>query len=554
MAGIPTSGADVRTQTGKMPAGVPYIIGNEAAERFSFYGMKAILTTFLAAQFFNGNETMANEQTHAFIAMTYLLPLIGGMLADWFLGKYNTIFWLSLVYVAGHACLSVFENSLGGFLAGLMLISIGSGGIKPCVSANVGDQFDQTNSHLMTNVFNAFYFSINFGSFFSTLLIPWTLKWYGPSVAFGIPGILMAIAAFVFWLGNDKYVRVPPKGDSNKVVIFICTVAALAISYFVCDVNKGFGIALLTGQGPLLVLTLLLVIAFALIFKKQWFARPGNFIGINLYALANGGFAAAEKEYGEKTISGIKSVWNVLAVFAFIPIFWALYDQNGSEWVQQAKYMNRNFMGILWQPEQIQAINPVLIMVFIPIFLFGLFPLVAKMGIKVTPLRKIGVGFFLTALSFVFIALPQAQIDGFLHTLPAGISNDERTKLIEAYASSGNAPSILWQLLAYTIITAAEVLISTTGLEYAYTQAPKTMKGTIMACWLLTVTIGNVVVSQVHTLMKDGGILSGLEGSHGTPGAAFYWLFLGVCLATGILFVLISPRIKEHNYVGNIEE
>lgn len=114
---VPTVADTLPAESAKMPRSVPYIIGNEAAERFSFYGMKAILTTYLAAQFFANTanpQAAANEQTHAFIAMTYLLPLVGGMMADWFLGKYRTILYLSIVYCLGHAFLAMFETNLTG--------------------------------------------------------------------------------------------------------------------------------------------------------------------------------------------------------------------------------------------------------------------------------------------------------------------------------------------------------------------------------------------------------------------------------------------------------
>lgn len=526
------------SKTGKMPRSIPYIIGNEAAERFSFYGMKAILTTFLAGTFFATSanpEAQANEQTHTFIALTYLTPLLGGMAADWFLGKYKTILYVSLLYCVGHAMLATFEANLQGFSLGLLLIAMGAGGIKPCVSSNVGDQFDHTNQHLISKAFDAFYFSVNFGSFFSTLLIPYTLKHYGAAVAFGIPGILMGIATFVFWLGRHRYVKVAPKGDKNKVVIFLTTLIALIISYYVCDMNKGFGYKFLDGVGPLLLLMLVLVIIFAFIFKKQWFAKPGNFIGINLYALTHGGFKQAEAEYGTSTIEGIKAVWNILSVFAFIPIFWALYDQNGSEWVLQAQNLNRNFWGIQWQAEQVQAINPILILVFIPLFSFVLIPAIQKMGIKVTPLRKIGAGLVLTALSFIIIAILQTWIDA-LPTTTDPVTNKTIIDLT-------NAPNIAWQLFAYAVLTAGEVLVSITGLEYAYTQAPPSMKSTIMACWLLTVTVGNVLVSQINNSIAHNGFFAQFQG------ASYYWLFFGIICATIALYLIISPRITEKSYL-----
>lgn len=203
-----------------MPPGIPYIVGNEAAERFSFYGMRAILVVFMTQYLMGSNgaldvmsESEASKWYHVFLATNYFLPVFGAILADAFWGKYRTIFWLSLVYCGGHLALALDDTRMG-LCVGLSLIAIGSGGIKPCVSANVGDQFGATNQHLISRAFGWFYFAINFGSFFSILLIPWVLQNHSPGLAFGIPGILMGLATIIFWLGRWKFVRVPPAGKS----------------------------------------------------------------------------------------------------------------------------------------------------------------------------------------------------------------------------------------------------------------------------------------------------------------------------------------------------
>ena len=105
-------------------------------------------------------------------------------------------------------------------LAGLGLIAIGAGGIKPCVSAHVGDQFGKNNQHLITKIFNLFYLSINFGAVISNLAIPVILKWLGPHWAFGIPGVLMAIATLAFWMGSHKFVHIPPHGNDFNRELF----------------------------------------------------------------------------------------------------------------------------------------------------------------------------------------------------------------------------------------------------------------------------------------------------------------------------------------------
>jgi len=220
-----------------IPRQIRYIIGNEGCERFSFYGMRNILTVFLVSSLLlylpEGDRARgAKDVFHTFVIGVYFFPLLGGWLADRFYGKYNVIFWLSLVYCAGQACLAMFVTNRIGFYIGLGLIALGSGGIKPCVAAFVGDQFDQTNKHRAKVVFDAFYWIINFGSFFASLLMPIFLDELGPSVAFGIPGLLMLIATVIFWLGRRQYVRVPPAPPHPDSFLRVVRTALFARTLF----------------------------------------------------------------------------------------------------------------------------------------------------------------------------------------------------------------------------------------------------------------------------------------------------------------------------------
>ncbi|RZA03294.1 MAG: MFS transporter [Sphingobacteriaceae bacterium] len=470
------------THKSSYPKSIAYIIGNEAAERFSFYGMRSILATFLVAQFFNplGNpalqtvaEAKANESTHFFVTLAYTLPFVGALVADWFTGKYKIILYISIVYCFGHLCLALFDDNLNGFTAGLLLIAIGAGGIKSCVSANVGDQFDKSNQHLMSKVYGWFYFSINAGSVIATVLIPWVYAEYGAEWAFGIPGILMALATIIFFSGRKTYVRVPPSG-----------------------INKN------------------------------------NFVFISLYALFNIGkkkkgqalLDVAKTNFDPEKVEGVKAVYRVLAVFAFAPIFWAMWDQNLSEWVLQAekldRHINLGFIDFTILPGQVQTANPVFLLSFIPLFTYFVYPFFDKtLGIKTTPLRRIGVGLILTALSFVIIALIQARVD------------------------AGGHPSVWWQIFAYVILSAAEVLVSITGLEYAYTQAPKSMKSTMTAIWLLTVAAGNLFVALINGNISKGGYFAQFTGAN------FYWMFVVLCSAFIVVYLFVSPRLKERNYI-----
>ncbi|WP_207531726.1 POT family MFS transporter [Desertivirga arenae] len=461
-------------RSNKYPASVPYIIANEGAERFSFYGMRSILATFLVAQFFNPTlnpalqtvaEAKANEATHFFVSLAYALPFIGGLMADWFFGKYKVILYISVVYCLGHLMLASFETDLTKFQYGLLLIAIGAGGIKSCVSANLGDQFDRSNRHLLSKSYGWFYFSINVGSVLSTIFIPMLYAKAGAAWAFGVPGILMALATIVFFLGRKNYVKVPPSG-----------------------VNKN------------------------------------NFVFISFYALFNFGkkrkgqhwLDVAKDNFNPEKVEDVKTVYNVLIVFSFIPVFWALWDQNLSEWVLQATKLDRHILGVELLPEQVQTFNPAFLLICIPLFNYALFPFLRNMGIRITPLRKIGAGLVLTALSFVVIAFLQEKID------------------------QGAAPSVWWQILAYAILAAAEVLVSVTGLEYAYTQASKSMKSTMIALWLLTTALGNLFTALVNRSISSNTTFFG-----DLSGARYYWFFITLLCVFIVLFMIITPFLKE---------
>ncbi|SDL69919.1 proton-dependent oligopeptide transporter, POT family [Pedobacter antarcticus] len=455
------------------PKSLPYIIANEAAERFSFYGMRSILTTFLVIQFFNPTlqaalqpvaEAKANEATHFFVSLAYAVPFIGALAADWFFGKYKVILWVSILCCIGHLILSIFETDLDWFRFGLILIAIGAGGIKSCVSANLGDQFTAKNQHLLSKVYGWFYFSINSGSALSTLMIPLVYTNWGPKWAFGIPGILMAISTTIFYLGRHTYVRIPPTGLKRDNFLFISIYALFNF------------------------------------YKKQ----PKQSL-----------LDVAKEKFQPEKVEDIKGAWRVIGVFSFIPIFWAMWDQNLSEWVLQAAKMDRYFFGYELLPQQIQTVNPFFLLLLIPVFNYLVYPFFEKRGIKTTPLRRIGCGLVLMALCFTVIALIQTTIDG------------------------GGRPSIWWQVFAYFILAAAEVMVSITCLEYAYTQAPASMKSTMGAVWLLTVAAGNVFTALVNRSIAQGGFFASLHG------ATYYWFFIALLLCIIFVFFLVSPRIAE---------
>jgi proton-dependent oligopeptide transporter, POT family len=430
----------------RLPPQTKYIVGNEACERLSFYGMRAILTVFLGKVIFAGSATASGDAEavyHYFNGAIYFLAIGGAFLADRLWGKYKTILLLSLGYCVGHGLLAASEFAGSPearkwiFFAGLAAIAIGGGGIKPCVSAFAGEQFTGGREHLLPKIYSLFYWSINFGSFIGIAMIPWVRDRWGYAWAFGIPGIFMAIATLIFWMGRATYIVKPPTRH---------------------------------------------------------------------VAPADPATRAADT----------KTLLRIALVFSPIPVFWALFDQTGSTWVQQGAKMTPFTIewlgGYRLDAETIQTLNPLLVMALIPFCVKVLYPAMERFVCKPTALRRMGAGMVFAAAAFVITAWLQHRVDG-------------QEKL-----------SIVWQMIPYVVITIGEVLLSATGLEFAFSQAPARLKSTIMSLWLLTVFFGNLLAGVVAQLNAN------IFKFSGSTKMLFYAALMFVVAG---LFALIARKFPE---------
>ncbi|MBC6989034.1 POT family MFS transporter [Hymenobacter sp. BT491] len=443
-------------QPGTFPKAVPFIVGNEVAERFSYYGMRAILPTFLVAQFYNPAhspgldalaEARANDLVHSFVALGYAMPVLGALLADWVLGKYRVILYVSLLYCVGHVLLAAYATDLQGFRVGLLVVAVSMGGIKSSVTANLGDQFNRSNAHLLPKAYGWFQLAIDVGAAVSTAFVPILYARFGAAVAFGVPGILMAVAALTFWLGRHRYVRVPPTG-------------------FVRGIQLTFGHA-----------------------------------------------------------EGRAALVRVGLIFAFIPVVWALYDQSVSEWVLQAAHLNRQLWpGFTPLPEQLQILGIVFGIGLNPLLTYRVYPGLARLGIRMTPLRRIGAG-------MVIVAVALAVVAGIQHSL-----------------DTGGSPSVWWQVLAYFIVAGGTLMVAVTGLEYAYTQASESMKSLMTALWLLTIAAGNFFLALMNNSIVSGGFFARFQGAN------YYWFFVGLMAVNVTLFAVVAYFIKEKTYLAAEED
>jgi len=394
--------AEAERQEGESPPypkGVFLIIGNEFCERLSYYGMKAILGIYLH-QKLHFSEDRSTVIYHTFAMLCYFMPLFGAMIADQLLGKFKTIVYISFIYVLGHLLKTLAAiPSLGVppvefSLIGLFLIAVGTGGIKPCVVSFGGDQFQlPAQARQLQTFFSVFYFSINAGSLVGTALTPYLredVECFGEdtcySLAFGVPAILMGIATVIIVLGRPLYRMVPPQGSILVRVLG----------------SVGYGLkGRLAGRAP------------APVTQHGTPAPASHWLDLS------------KEKYEDQLVEDVKCVLRVLVMYLPIPIFWALYDQTGSRWTFQATRMN-GVVGSLGaiKPDQMQVINPLLILFLIPLFDRVIYPTFAKFNLLVKPLQRMTVGGLITACSFFVSGFLELQMmKTYAHVPAAGVSD-----------------------------------------------------------------------------------------------------------------------------------
>jgi proton-dependent oligopeptide transporter, POT family len=344
----------------------------------------------------------------------------------------------------------------------MALIAVGAGGVKPNVSAFVGDQFTREQQGLLDRIYSWFYFAINVGSASSQVVTPWLLAGCAGlcavrpvAVAFGVPGVLMALALLIYLVGRREYVKVPPQRE------------------------VGF---------------------------------------LDLVSARLQGADVLRARHGEEGAIAFRSVFRIALVFLPIVAFWALYFQYGSSWFDQAKLMDLDVFGWHMQPAQMEALNAILILVVVPFFAYVVYPFAERIGLRPTLLRRMVAGMFITVPAFLAAAMIQRWIE------------------------AGQRPSIAWQVIQYVIVSIGEALVSVTALEFAYTQAPRSMKSTIMSLWFVTLAVGSwltgVITRNVQFDTRSG-----------------YFLFWAIFMLAGaIAFAVVAALYKPVEFVAASEQ
>jgi dipeptide/tripeptide permease len=491
------------------------ILVTETAERFAYFGFRAILVLYFTIEL-----KFTDSQAIALFAYTtclaYFSPLAGALLADGYLGRYKTILYFGLIYIVGLAILSFSALYQGNLMhkrfftfLGLFMVCLGTGGIKPCVSAFGADQVaaskqtdetpptlsafrdDESSAHntprsdgifkeerpidtremsidddhkteQVRAFFAYFYFCINVGAVASIAVVPIIRGHFGFGAAFLLACLFMITAMSLFFTKRREYVHHEPGQDGTSLL----TTFRLCWWLFRQQV-----------------------------WSYQWVARTFPFWRPLADPLPQGGRhallptieedeAADSKEHESdddhddgdshneilnQQLDDAAQALHVLPILAMFPVFWALYDQQGSVWTLQATRMDLNGL----QPEQMNLVNPLEIMAFIPIFDRLIYPAMQARGWDIAPLRRMSWGMLLTAVSFFVSGLVES-----------GIQARETNGLDKL--------NVFWQLPQITILAVGEIFLSITGLEFAYASSPPRLKAFLMSLFLLSTAVGNL--------------------------------------------------------------
>ncbi|GES65298.1 PTR2-domain-containing protein [Aspergillus terreus] len=481
----------------------------ELCERFTYYGMSGLFQNYVNLPL-DGSEGRgalgmghqgATGLTTFFQFWCYVTPIIGAIIADQYLGKYKTIVLFSVVYMVGLlilVCTSIptalqHGAGLGGFIVAILIIGLGTGGIKSNVAPLIADQYKRKKMAVSTTkkgerviidpsltiqrIYMIFYGCINLGSL-SLLATPYMERDIGFWSGYLLCLCMFTCGSLVLVFGRKFYVVRPPQGS-------IITDAFKALWIMVVNRNM---------DAP----------------KPTWQA-------------ANGGNRTVP--WDDHFIDELKRALVACRVFCFYPIYWVVYGQFSSNFVTQAGQMQGH--GI--PNDLMQNFDPISIIVFIPVLETLIYPLLRRLRIPFRPITRISLGFVVASLAMMYAAIVQHLI----YSAGPCYEHPGCDASIVDGVTSGNKVHIAIQTPAYMFIGLSEIFASVSGLEYAYTKAPPSMKSFVQSMYLLTNAFGSAIAEALTPAAYDPAIL---------------WMFVGLACASfavGIIFWLVFHHLNS---------
>ncbi|KAG9326678.1 hypothetical protein KVV02_002874 [Mortierella alpina] len=495
--------AKILANPNKMPKAVYFILPNEFGERFCYYGVQPNLNKYF--RLITGmNAVQAKVYSTAFTMLAYFFPLIGAALSDSFLGKWWTIISFSIIYLIGMVMVTVFAipgllgaaGTVSNFVTFLpmLIIAIGTGGIKPCVSSHGGDQYLPSQEAGKDFFFNIFYVAINVGGFLTQFIVPelTKLQCYGQDTCFAgaflLPTIVFALALTIFAAGHRFYRIVPPLGEFLPLKAIKATILAARRHSAASPAERAA--------------------------KGHWL----NF---------------AEAEYGGVFLEECRDFGLVLVPvvipFAFC---WMLYNQNSNEWSNQYYLMNGAIFGgsdetkSYIQSAQFGIINTILIIILVPFLASVVYPFCTRRGWNFSPQRRMAAGFFFVVLSFAISAGLAPMIEDAFKSSGRDIDNADKydgTYCKECYSA--------WlQIPQWFVLSLGEALFSPTGVQFTYIEAGRQFRAVSTSFWLLSTSLGSILIIILEPVFANANLSSGTKG----------WAYSGIGLFGFFLYCLTS--------------
>lgn len=485
----------------------------ELAERFSFYGATQVFTNFISkkrpvidgeisasgaakgSSRPSGALGMGSETSNGLVTFNqfwcYITPLLGAYIADVYIGRFNALCIGVGFAMVGHILLvisaipSVLDDqngALGCFVIAIIIMGLGTGFFKSNCSVLIIDQIkvkEQTVVTLNTGekviidpalttarLYLWFYLMINIGSFVGQLGMVYAEKWVGFWLSYLLPTLVFIIPIPVLWIGKKYYTVTPPDGSVLKNALRVCGIA----------------------------------------FKKNWSWSPKAFVRnwnsshywdcakpSLMHDSERKSWMTFEDHWVDELARGAKACM----IFLLFPMYWVCYNQISNNLIYQAGQMD-----IGSTPSEIPAtLDPIFIIVFVFVFNMGVYPLLDRMKIPFTPIKRITVGFFVASASMIWSAVLQHYI---YERNPCGkyVGDDVRRNGLDC--SEVSADLTVWiQTGAYGLVALSEIFASVTSMEVAALMAPANMRSIIMAVSLFTTAFASAINEAFNPLAKN---------------------------------------------------
>eukprot|EP00128_Syssomonas_multiformis_P000182 Colp12_sorted_trinity150504_noHs@24973 len=487
-------------QVGDIPVAGLFVLVVEFCERLAYYGATLVFTLYMLDMLEFSKETM-NAVFNAFNFFAYFTPLLGGYIADTHLGKYRTILYFGVAYLCGLVVLTLSASPFAyedypsesggfshfsnfGFVIALFLVGLGTGGIKANVSTLMADQLKDCTDEVLERVFRYFYAAINAGAFIGQLVAPILHKFgeakydkNGKSIgtsfwmSFLMPTCMLAVGLCLFTFGKPFYIVKKPT-ESLLSRCYRAIRSALANKKAAKETH-----AENAEEAP-----------------KHWldYAGPGY----------------------RHLAQDLKLALKASKVFLVFPVYWLLYNQMQSNFIAQANWMA---LPSWLTADQLNLVDALIIIMLIPVFNSFIFPFLRARGFKLRAITRMTIGFIISSLAFVYagvlqyyIAKNSVLVDGDFVPIP-----DQEL-------------SVWLQVPPYILIAVSEIFASVSALEFAYAQAPESMKSIIMALFLLTNAGGALLGLIMSSLFKPENytiIFFSFSGAMFSLGVIFYGFF-----------------------------